>query len=58
GSPILSAHSGSTLLLIYQENGYITLLNQTPGKISFGNVFVYRTDQSLLLDTLKGIYNI
>ena len=42
---------------MYQENGHVTLLNQTPGKISSGNVFVYRTDQSLLSDTLVGIYN-
>ena len=58
GSLILSAHPSNTLLLIYQENGHVTLLNQTLGKISFKNVFVYRMNQSLLLDTLKGIYNI
>ena len=58
GSPMLSAHSGSTLLLMYQENGHVTLLNQTPGKISSGNVFVYGTDQSLSSDTLEGIYNV
>ena len=58
GSLILFTHPSSTLLLIYQENGYVTLFNQTLGKIFFRNVFVYRMDQSLLLDTLEGIYNI
>ena len=28
-----------------------------PGKIFFKNVFIYKIDQSLLLDTLEGIYN-
>ena len=58
GNLILSAHSSNALLLIYQKNGYITLLNQMLGKISFRNVFVYKTDQSLSSDTLEGIYNV
>lgn len=44
--PILCARRGSRILLKYQENGHVSLLRETPGKISSGKVFVYGTTDS------------
>jgi len=40
---MLSALTGDTILLIYQENGHVTLLEQTPGKASSRVVSIYGT---------------
>jgi hypothetical protein len=43
---------------MYQENGHVTLLDQTPGKLSSGTIYVYGTDQSLPTDTISNIHNV
>lgn len=53
GSPMLCASAGSQIVLLYQENGHITLPDNTPGKDTPGQVFIYGTSQSLPNDTCK-----
>ncbi|OCL02517.1 hypothetical protein AOQ84DRAFT_422597 [Glonium stellatum] len=58
GSPVLSASTGGTVLLMYQENGHVTLLDQTPGKASSGNVFVYGTAIPSSSNSLQAIHHV
>lgn len=55
-SPRLTAHRGATVILRYQENGHVTLLNNTPTKLNSGQVFVYGTEISSPKDTLLGVH--
>lgn len=56
GSPMLSALTGDTILLMYQENGHVTLLEQTPGKASSGVVSVYGIAVPSPSDSLLAIH--
>ena len=58
GSPMLRASAGSQILLRYQENGHVTLPDNTPGKDTPGQVFIYGTSHSLPNDTLQSIHKV
>ncbi|KAF2197899.1 hypothetical protein GQ43DRAFT_494744, partial [Delitschia confertaspora ATCC 74209] len=55
GSPVLSAHVNDTILLLYQENGHVTKLDEDPRHITSGVIRVYGTSNSSPTDTLQGI---
>lgn len=56
-SPSLSAPPGSTIMLMYQENGHVTLLRSaSPLKASSGTVYVYGTSSSKPTDRLLDIH--
>lgn len=54
--PMLCVKRGSKIILRYQENGHVSLLNNTPGKNSSGTIFVYGTTESRADDMLLGIH--
>lgn len=56
-SPSLSASPGASIMLMYQENGHVTLLNSTPFKTSSGMVSVYGTSSSHPSDKLLHIHH-
>ncbi|KAH7049101.1 hypothetical protein B0J12DRAFT_754044 [Macrophomina phaseolina] len=56
GSPMLKAESGSRILLMYQENGHVTLPEASPGKLTSGTVWTYGTAVPFLGDTLLSIH--
>ena len=59
GSPVLIAHAGDKIALRYQENGHVSLPQNTPGKPpGSGTVSIYGTSSSAPEDTLLGIHNI
>ena len=59
GSPALQAAAGSLLALRYQENGHVTLPQNTPGKpANRGTVYVYGTTQPSPNDSLLGIHKV
>ncbi len=58
GSPRLSVHRGAAVILRYQENGHVTLQNNTPSKPNSGQVFVYGTETSRPDDALSSIHRI
>lgn len=57
-SSLISASRFDTLLLMYQENGHVTKLRETPGKTTSGKIFVYGTNQSLESDKLLSIHHV
>ncbi|KAF2197897.1 hypothetical protein GQ43DRAFT_379920, partial [Delitschia confertaspora ATCC 74209] len=56
GSPSLVAHANDTILLLYQENGHVTKLNEDPRHNASGLIYVYGTSESTPTDTLKSIH--
>ena len=57
-SPMLIANQSSQIVLRYQENGYVTLPENTPGKESPGQVYIYGMNQSLPTDTILSIHKV
>jgi hypothetical protein len=57
-SPLISASRFDSLLLMYQENGHVTKLKETPGKATSGKIFVYGTNQSLESDEFLSIHHV
>jgi hypothetical protein len=53
GSPILKARANDVVHLMYQENGHVTKINQDPGHLSSGYIFVRGTLHSLPNDTMQ-----
>lgn len=58
GSPMLQTEPGSRVLLMYQENGHITLPEASPNKPTPGTVYVYGTDMPYPHDTLLNIHGV
>ncbi|KAI9846812.1 MAG: hypothetical protein M1838_001135 [Thelocarpon superellum] len=59
GSPRLQAPAGSMIALRYQENGHVTLPQNTPGKpANRGSVYIYGTTQPRSNDTLLAIHKV
>lgn len=58
GSPALQAAPGSSVLLRYQENGHVTLPENSPGKPSPGKVFIYGTTSPSPTDLISSIHRI
>jgi hypothetical protein len=54
-SPSLSARAGDKLLLLYQENGHVTKIDQDPGHASSGTIRVYGTSRGSPADSLQRI---
>jgi hypothetical protein len=57
GSPALLAQAGSTLVLLYQENGHVTKLGQDGGHLHSGNITVFGTLNSSPTDTFQAVMN-
>jgi hypothetical protein len=53
GSPSLSARAGDTLLLLYQENGHVTKIEQDPGHRNSGAITVFGTSYPSPTDSLQ-----
>ncbi|KAI9823257.1 MAG: hypothetical protein M1826_000200 [Phylliscum demangeonii] len=59
GSPALKAAPGSMIALRYQENGHVTLPQNTPGKAdNRGSVYIYGTTDPQPSDTLLKIHHV
>lgn len=59
GSPRLQASPGAAIALRYQENGHVTLPENSPGKPdNRGTIYVYGTDKPKDDDTLLGIHKV
>lgn len=54
--PMLCVKRGSRVVLRYQENGHVSLSNNTPGKTSSGTVFVYGTAEGRSNDRFLDIH--
>ncbi|KAF2000208.1 hypothetical protein P154DRAFT_435507, partial [Amniculicola lignicola CBS 123094] len=54
----IDASPNSSVMLMYQENGHVTMLNSTPGKLSSRIVSVYRTSNPLPTDLFQDIHNV
>jgi hypothetical protein len=59
GNPALVAAPGDNIGLIYQENGHVTLLQNSPTKpVGSGTIFIYGTNQPSNNDTYLGIHRV
>ncbi|RKK69816.1 hypothetical protein BFJ69_g12393 [Fusarium oxysporum] len=58
GFPPLKARAGDFVALQYQENGHVTLLQNSPHKLGSGTVSVYGTSFPLEGDHLASVYGI
>lgn len=58
GSPMLQTEPGSKVLLMYEENGHITLPEALRDKPSLGTVYVYGTYMPYPYDTLLNIHGV
>ncbi|RKL10305.1 hypothetical protein BFJ70_g16515 [Fusarium oxysporum] len=56
--PQLEAHAGEYISVQYQENGHITLPQNTPNKDSSGTVYIYGTSEPSDDDTLLSIHKV
>ncbi|KAJ3469756.1 hypothetical protein MRS44_003821 [Fusarium solani] len=56
--PPLEARAGDFIALQYQENGHVTLPQNTPQKSSSGTVYIYSTSNPTDDDTLLSIHKI
>ncbi|OAL07215.1 hypothetical protein IQ06DRAFT_299859 [Phaeosphaeriaceae sp. SRC1lsM3a] len=54
-SPSLSARAGDKLLLLYQENGHVTKIDQDPGHANSGTIRVFGTSNGSPADSLQRI---
>jgi hypothetical protein len=58
GSPSLTARAGDSLLLMYQENGHVTKLDQDPGHSASGSVRVIGTLRPSPADSLQAMSSV
>jgi hypothetical protein len=54
-SPSLLANAGDTVILLYQENGHVTKIDEDPGHPNAGTIRVFGAVNSFSADTLQDI---
>jgi hypothetical protein len=57
GSPALTAQPQSTLLLLYQENGHVTRVQEDIAHLNSGTISVFGKLHSSPADTLQGLFD-
>ena len=57
--PALTAAPGDQIAMTYQENGHVTLLQNSPAKpVGSGTIYIYGTKQPANTDTYLGIHRV
>ncbi|KAF2727580.1 hypothetical protein EJ04DRAFT_393094, partial [Polyplosphaeria fusca] len=56
-SPMLIARANDSILLMYQENGHVTLIGQDTAHNSSGSIIIYGTSNSSATDNFQALQN-